>query len=117
MNLLFRQVKEAWLSILRGRLRSFLTVLGVVIGIASVFTILTLSAGVTSTVNSELGRLGSGVLQLTVSPAAGNVSFTELDMLALRNASPSVKSIVPIQNLTGYYSVAGRSGIAMVFWH
>jgi len=59
--------------------------------------------------------IGSGVLQLTVSPAAGNVSFTELDMLALRNASPSVKSIVPIQNLTGYYSVAGRSGIAMVF--
>jgi len=115
MNLLFRQVKEAWLSILRGRLRSFLTVLGVVIGIASVFTILTLSAGVTSTVNSELGRLGSGVLQLTVSPAAGNVSFTELDMLALRNASPSVKSIVPIQNVTGYYSAAGRSGIAMVF--
>jgi len=114
MNLLFRQVKEAWLSILRGRLRSFLTVLGVVIGIASVFTILTLSAGVTSTVNSELGRLGSGVLQLTVSPAAGNVSFTELDMLALRNASPSVKSIVPIQNVTGYYSAAGRSGIAMV---
>jgi len=95
MNLLFRQVKEAWLSILRGRLRSFLTVLGVVIGIASVFTILTLSAGVTSTVNSELGRLGSGVLQLTVSPAAGNVSFTELDMLALRNASPSVNPLCP----------------------
>lgn len=114
MSLFFMQIKEAWLSILRGRLRSFLTVLGVVIGIASVFTILTLSAGVTSTVNRELGRLGSGVLQLTVSPAAGNVSFTDLDILALRNASPSVKSIVPVQNVTGYYSAAGRSGVAMV---
>jgi len=50
-------------------------VLGVVIGIASVFTILTLSAGVTSTVNSELGRLGSGVLQLTVSPACRKCQF------------------------------------------
>ncbi|WP_018963468.1 ABC transporter permease [Coprothermobacter platensis] len=115
MNLLFLQIKEAWLNILRGRLRSFLTVLGVVIGIASVFTILTLSSGVTSTVNQELGRLGSGVLQISISPSAGNISFNELDMLALKNASTYVKSVVPIQNSTGFYSVSGRTGMAMVF--
>jgi putative ABC transport system permease protein len=115
MNLFLLQIREAWLNILRGRLRSFLTVLGVVIGIASVFTILTLSSGVTATVNQQLGRLGSGVVQISVSPSAGNISFSELDMLALTNASPDVKSVVPIDNISGYYSSGGQTGFAMIF--
>ncbi|NPV88979.1 FtsX-like permease family protein [Coprothermobacteraceae bacterium] len=112
LGLLRMHFKEAWRNVLRGGLRSALTVLGIVIGIASVFTILTLSAGTTASINDELGKLGSGVLQIVAREP--NVHVTELDMVVLRNASKSVKHVVPYKVVSGQYSYGGYSGRVLV---
>jgi len=51
-------------AIRRNALRSSLTVLGIVIGVAAVITMVTLGGGATAKVTEDIGKLGSNMLQL-----------------------------------------------------
>ncbi|HUR24927.1 MAG TPA: ABC transporter permease [Candidatus Thermoplasmatota archaeon] len=54
------------LSLTARKLRSWLTILGIVVGVVSVVTLLALSAGVQSSISGQLGGLGANTI--TVSP-------------------------------------------------
>ena len=54
----------ALLAVLRNKLRSFLTVLGIVIGVASVIAMVTVGQGSTAQVQSDVASLGSNLLML-----------------------------------------------------
>ena len=54
-------------------LRSWLTILGIVIGVASVVTILAIGSGATTAISSQLGGLGADVL--TISAGSGRAVF------------------------------------------
>jgi len=54
----------AWRSIRRNLLRSFLTVLGIVIGVAAVITMVTLGQGATRAIQNQIAGLGSNLLQV-----------------------------------------------------
>src|SRR5690606_77060 len=58
----FETVKLALRAISRNMLRSFLTILGVVIGVAAVIAMVTIGNGTTAQVQSELSRLGTNTL-------------------------------------------------------
>ncbi len=58
----FETVRLAMRAISRNMLRSFLTVLGVVIGVAAVIAMVTIGNGTTEQVKSELSRLGTNML-------------------------------------------------------
>jgi putative ABC transport system permease protein len=51
-------------SIRRNLLRSFLTVLGIVIGVSAVVTMVTLGQGATQAVRTQIASLGSNLLQV-----------------------------------------------------
>ncbi|MCJ7596542.1 MAG: ABC transporter permease, partial [Desulfobacterales bacterium] len=51
-------------EIRRSVLRSSLTILGVVIGVAAVIIMVTLGKGVTAKVTSDISKLGSNLLQV-----------------------------------------------------
>ena len=51
-------------SILRHKLRSFLTTLGIIIGVAAVVTMVTLGKATTSAVQSQIAALGTNILQI-----------------------------------------------------
>ena len=51
-------------AIRRNMLRSSLTVLGIVIGVAAVITMVTLGSGATAQVTSDIAKLGSNMLQV-----------------------------------------------------
>ncbi|RLB97972.1 MAG: ABC transporter permease, partial [Deltaproteobacteria bacterium] len=51
-------------AIRRNALRSGLTVLGIVIGVAAVITMVTLGGGATAKVTKDIGKLGSNMLQV-----------------------------------------------------
>ena len=53
-------------EIRRNVLRSSLTILGIVIGVAAVITLVTLGGGATAQVASEIASLGSNLLQIRV---------------------------------------------------
>ena len=54
----------AFRAINRHKLRSFLTTLGITIGVAAVVTMVTLGNGATAAVREQISSLGANVLQL-----------------------------------------------------
>ena len=81
-------------AIRRNLLRSFLTVLGIVIGVAAVITMVTLGQGATQAVRDQISSLGSNLLQVRpgqrLGPGmggAGAPAFKEADALAIYTAA------------------------------
>lgn len=52
-------IRLAWEGIRSGKMRAFLTMLGIIIGIASVIGILTLGDGLTDSINDQMSTLGA----------------------------------------------------------
>jgi putative ABC transport system permease protein len=102
------------------RLRSFLTVLGILIGIAAVILTVGLGEGAQGQVTSEITALGSNVLTITpgsttsstgIREALGSAStLTMADVRALSNPvdAPDVKAVAPITS-SSEELVAGSS--------
>jgi putative ABC transport system permease protein len=62
--MLWETILLALREIRRSVLRSSLTILGIVIGVAAVITMVTLGKGATAKVTSDISKLGSNLLQV-----------------------------------------------------
>ena len=60
--MLYETVRLALLSVRRNVLRSFLTLLGIVIGVAAVIAMITIGSGTTEKVKTDISKLGSNLL-------------------------------------------------------
>ena len=60
--MIWETVRLALRSVRRNVLRSFLTLLGIVIGVAAVIAMLTIGAGTTEKVKTDIAKLGSNLL-------------------------------------------------------
>lgn len=58
-------LRTAYESILANRVRSFLTMLGVVIGVASVVTLMAVGAGSTASITNQIQSIGTNVLTIS----------------------------------------------------
>ncbi|WP_180131977.1 ABC transporter permease [Rhodoferax sp. BLA1] len=78
-------------SIRRNLMRSFLTILGIVIGVSAVITMVTVGNGATLSVQNQIAGLGTNLLQIRPgqrmgSPGGGGApSFREADAIAIRS--------------------------------
>ena len=99
--MLWNSLLLALRSIRRNLLRSFLTVLGVVIGVAAVVTMVTLGQGATLAVRSQIASLGSNLLQIRpgqrLGPGSdiGVPSFTEADAQAIESQLAGLRAVAP----------------------
>ena len=89
--MLWNSLLLALRSIRRNLLRSFLTVLGIVIGVSAVITMVTLGQGATQAVRNQIASLGSNLLILRpgqqLGPgreSAGAANFRLADIEALQ---------------------------------
>ena len=64
-------LREAIRSLGRNALRSFLTVLGIVIGVGAVIAMVTLGRGATQAVSDQISSLGSNIVFLRPSRGFG----------------------------------------------
>ena len=64
-------IKIAWQGISRNKLRSLLTMLGVIIGVAAVITMIAISAGAEATIEEEITSLGSNLIFVQASFSRG----------------------------------------------
>ncbi len=64
-------VKIAWKSLMSNKLRSILTMLGVIIGVAAVIVMVAISAGTEATIAEQINGLGSNLLFITGSMTRG----------------------------------------------
>jgi putative ABC transport system permease protein len=61
----YKCFKHALNMVMHSKLRSWLTILGIVIGVAAVIAIMSLGTGLQSQINSRLGGLGANILTVT----------------------------------------------------
>ena len=95
-------------SIRRHMLRSFLTVLGIVIGVAAVVTMVTLGNATTAAVQSQIASLGTNILQVRPGQGFGRggggprpPSFEMADALAIEQQVAGVTAVAPQVQSTG----------------
>jgi putative ABC transport system permease protein len=97
----FETSRLALRAISRNLLRSFLTVLGVVIGVAAVIAMVTIGNGTTEQVKSELSRLGTNMLFVRpgqFGPGRATTEakrFDDRDVEAIRNQISGVRAVAP----------------------
>jgi putative ABC transport system permease protein len=73
--MLFETIRLALRSVRRNALRSFLTLLGIVIGVAAVIAMITIGSGTTEKVKQDIGKLGSNLLMVRASrPMRGGLT-------------------------------------------
>ena len=88
-------------EIRRNLLRSFLTILGIVIGVAAVIVMVTLGGGATQQVTSQIESLGSNLLMIRVGqrmgPGVGSSApaFDLADARAIAREVPAVRAVAP----------------------
>ena len=94
-------------SIRRHLLRSFLTILGIVIGVGAVVTMVTLGKATTSAVQQQISALGTNVLQVRPGQGFGRggggprpPDFEEEDVAAIANQVAGVTAVAPQASTT-----------------
>jgi putative ABC transport system permease protein len=88
-------------SIRRNLLRSFLTILGIVIGVSAVITMVTLGNGATLAVQNQISSLGTNLLMVRpgqrLGPGGGGgaPSFKEADAQAVATQIGGIRAVAP----------------------
>ena len=95
-------------EIRRHLLRSFLTVLGIVIGVAAVVTMVTLGKGATQAVAQQISSLGANILQIRPGQGFGRggggpqaPDFDMSDVAAIQEQVAGVRAVAPQAQSTG----------------
>ena len=99
MNALLLALRE----IRRNLMRSFLTILGIVIGVAAVITMVTLGNGATRMVSEQISSLGSNLLIMRpgqrLGPGrdeAGAAKFRVADVEAIQSQVSALQAVAPV---------------------
>jgi putative ABC transport system permease protein len=105
LTMLLNAFQIALREIRRNLTRAFLTVLGIIIGVAAVITMVTLGQGTTQAVKNQISSLGANLLMLRPgagfgprSSSAGVPNFTEDDVAAISGQIPGIAAIAPVRN-------------------
>ena len=64
-------LKIAWLALLKNKVRSLLTMLGIIIGVAAVIIMIAISAGTEATIQDQITGLGSNLIHVSASFGQG----------------------------------------------
>ncbi len=60
-----KSIELAWNILAHSKLRSWLTIIGIVIGIAAVVSIVSISQGAQQTIEERFGELGADIITIT----------------------------------------------------
>jgi len=99
-------IRVAWEAIIKNKVRSFLTMLGIIIGVAAVIIMIAISAGTEATIKEKITSLGSNLIFVQSSFTRGNpgARMPSSDGLVFDDATaiaeniPGVKAVVVEQN-------------------
>jgi putative ABC transport system permease protein len=107
-------------DILSNRLRSGLTILGILIGTAAVILLVAVGVGVSNAVQREIGRLGVNTVYVVPEQNDGGgqggtdtrrfrLTRNDVKALADRHRAPGVKAVAPVQEVSGTVTWQGAS--------
>lgn len=102
--MLWNTILLAMREIRRNVMRSFLTILGIVIGVGAVITMVTIGGGATLQVKQQIASMGSNLLMISpgkrLGPgqSGGNIPFKEADAEAIARDIASVAAVAPVSS-------------------
>ena len=106
-------------AIRRNLMRSVLTILGIVIGVAAVITMVTLGNGATRSVSDQISSMGSNLVMVVpgqrFGPGSGGApNFKTADVEAIRNQISAAEWIAPVVNksVTAVYQSSNWATVA-----
>jgi len=108
--MIFEIIKLAINSLRTNKLRTFLSMLGIIIGVGAVIAIVSIGSGAREQITAKISDLGSNVIDIfpgTSKGWGGKVSKNSEGIFTLeladyiKEASPSVKKIIPISQGSG----------------
>ena len=114
----------AFRSLARNKLRTFLTMLGIIIGVAAVITMMSVGQGAKTAVASSIASLGTNVINVFpgaqgsggVRMEAGTSSrFTEEDVEAIRHDAEAVRYITPTARTGAQIKYGGQNWRTSVY--
>ena len=70
--MIFQSMKIAWHAVVSNKLRSFLTMLGIIIGVVALIVLVSIANGATSSVTDQISSMGSSYLTVTITDDKGN---------------------------------------------
>jgi len=119
----FEPLSTAWVGVVTHKLRSFLTMLGIVIGVAAVIALMSIGRGATASILANIESMGSGLV--TISPGAftfrgvrgaagGTTALTLEDAEAISQQVPYISSVAPSYSSNLQLVVGGENMNAQV---
>jgi len=116
-------LSSAWGGVVTHKLRSFLTILGIVIGVTAVITLMAIGRGTTASILSNIEGMGSDLI--TISPGAisfggvrgaagGATTLTMADAEAISEQVPYISSVAPSYSRNLQLVVGGENMNAQV---
>lgn len=97
-------VRMSWNNIIHNKMRTFLTILGVMIGVASIIALITIVQSATDNVMSQMSTLGADKITIRITGTLLKKGLLDSDIEALQRidnvagVSPSLNSISSITN-------------------
>ena len=99
LKLIVQSFRMSIQNIKGNKMRSLLTMLGIVIGVGAVIGLITIMQGATSTIMGEFEKLGTGVLTVSAPGTALKKGLTDSDLTTLSEVE-GVEAIAPEVSLT-----------------
>lgn len=94
MNIL-QSIKMSWKSIMGSKVRSLLTMLGIIIGVSSVITLVSVGQGTTSSITQSLEALGTNLLTVNIMGRGNTTSLSYEEAMELGNIT-GVEAVSPV---------------------
>jgi putative ABC transport system permease protein len=123
MNI-FEALRVAFAGLLANRLRSSLTMLGILIGVAAVILLVAVGNGASVQINNQIQALGANVIFVYPSNARGTggvsqgfgtsqtLSMADVDAINSRQQDPDVVAAIPIAQSGGQITFANQNYFA-----
>ncbi len=97
--MLFQSFKMALKAIAGNKMRSFLTVLGVIIGVMAVVVLVSIGQGANSSVVESIEGMGTNLITATVT--ARRMNPVDMDGLNELATNPFIEYVAPVANVSG----------------
>lgn len=113
-------MKMAWINLIHNKMRSFLTILGIVIGVSSIIALITIVKGATNEMTSEFATFGADKITVTAmgTPLKQGLIQSDIDKLAIidhvAGVSPTISGTTSVTysgNVKTDVSVQGKNEV------
>ena len=111
--MILQSIKMAWKSICGNKMRSFLTMLGIIIGVIALVVLVSLVNSATTSVTDQISSLGNNLLSATILDTRSNpLRLSELSALL---EDPQIELVAPFGQLSATAKSGSESQTATVY--